>query len=166
MSACPQLRDCSGQLQGSKFRGKKGKLTVLKMQNPDEAVTYFPGEAKISTGCKKALQITMNIWSYNSEWFWKEKRNVICGKTSSKKCSIRPLPKHPGEGFWDGGSWVMLIFSTLVMLIFSLFLFFLGVWDRLQTPEDLQTYFAGGRMFIKYFHLELPFKSFPLFAQD
>lgn len=60
----------------------------------------------------------------------------------------------------------MLIFSTLVMLIFSLFLFFLGVWGRLQTPEDLQTYFAGGRMFIKYFHLELPFKSFPLFAQD
>lgn len=80
-------------------KSQKGKLTVLKMQSPDEAVMYFPGEGKTSMGCKEALQITVNIWSYKYEWFWKEKRNVVYGRfRSSEKHSIPPLPKHPGEG--------------------------------------------------------------------
>lgn len=114
----PTAEGALGAAAGRQIRGeksRKGKLTVLKMQSPDEAVMYFPGEGKTSMGCKEALQITMNIWSYKYEWVRKEKRNVYGRFRSSEKRSIPPLLKHPGEGVWGGTTLMMLIFLSLLV---------------------------------------------------
>lgn len=83
-----------------------GKPPRFKLHRPDEAVTFLSvvlllpcSSGTTLMGCREALQLVANRWSYSSEWFWIQNQNVICGFTgSSEKCHIPPSAKHPKEG--------------------------------------------------------------------
>lgn len=131
-----------------------GKPPRFKLHRPDEAVTFLsvvlllPSSSGTTLmGCREALQLVANRWSYSNEWFWIQNQNVICGFTgSSEKCHIPPLPSTQKR--------VCVALATLAMLVISPI--FPGLLGQTACPQRLAgIYFTNGAISIKGLILKL-----------